>query len=135
MVYIAEHGADGPVLAREIAPETRVPKQYLSTILREAVRAGLLKSTRGKGGGFRLAKTASRIRLVDVFRPFDDVVARSSCPLGYHRCDDDDPCMFHQHWKPVAVAYKRMLEEATLQDVLTEGSRKQKQKRPRRKKK
>lgn len=117
-VHISEHGDDGPVLARDIARATHVPKQYLSSILREAVRAGLLKSTRGKGGGFKLARPKHRIRLLDVMQRYDDVLARAACPMGQPRCNDAQPCVFHDHWKPVAEAYRSMLEHTTLEDVL-----------------
>ncbi|MFQ5429006.1 MAG: RrF2 family transcriptional regulator [Phycisphaerae bacterium] len=121
LVYVAEHGVDAPVLAEEIAKKTGVPRQYLSSILRKAVRAGLLKSTRGKGGGFQLARARSRIRLLEVLRLFDDVVARAACPFGQARCSDENPCIFHDYWKPVATAYGAMLESTTLEDVVLSG--------------
>ncbi len=121
LVYIAQHAQEGPVLAREIAGKTNVPKQYLSTILREAVRSGLLKSTRGKGGGFQLAKPPLKTRLLDVLKPFDDIAARTGCPFGQEKCSDENPCVFHDHWKPVAVAYQDMLNDTTLYDMQREA--------------
>ncbi len=118
MVYIAQHADEGTsVLAKEIAEKTFVPRQYLSTILREAVRAGLLKSTRGKGGGYQLAKAAHKTRLLDVLRPFDDIAARTGCPFGQAECSDENPCVFHDHWKPVSVAFQEMLNGTTLRDM------------------
>ncbi len=133
LVYIAQHAEDGPVLAREIAEKTDVPRQYLSTILREAVRSGLLKSTRGKGGGFQLAGPASKTRLLDVLRPFDDIAARTGCPFGQEECSDDNPCVFHDHWKPVAVAYQDMLNDTTLQDMQLEAMQAPKKKKKKKK--
>ena len=121
MVYVAAQEAGRPVLAREIAMKTGVPSHYLSRILRDAVRVGLLESARGVGGGFKLAKPASRIKLYDVLAPFDDVLDRSKCPFGQPRCNDDHPCGFHEYWKPIAVAYRRMLEQTTLDHVGLEG--------------
>lgn len=117
MVYIAQRGENGPVLAKEIAEKTFVPRQYLSTILREAVRSGLLKSTRGKGGGYQLAKAAHETRLQDVLRPFDDIAARRGCPFGQAECSDLNPCVFHEHWKPVSAAFQDMLDGTTLHDM------------------
>lgn len=121
MVFIAGSDPERPVLAREIAEHTGVPLQYLSRILRDAVREGLLTSTRGIGGGFRLARASNRMRLIEVLAPFDDVVGRSRCPFGQPRCSDDHPCGFHVHWKPVAAEYRRMLEQTTLADVEADG--------------
>lgn len=123
MVYIAAHGAERAVGAKEIAAKTGVPAQYLSRILRDAVRHGLLKSARGVGGGFRLARPVQRIRLLDVLAPFEPTLTRTRCPFGQPRCSDDRPCGFHSSWKPVATAMRRMLEETTLAEVGPAGLR------------
>lgn len=120
-VFIATHGDDHPVLAKDIAAQTGVPVHYLSRILRDAVRAGLLDSARGVGGGFRLSRPADRIKLVDVLSPYDDVLDRSRCPFGQPRCNDQSPCGFHEYWKPIAVAYRKMLEDTTLAEVDEKG--------------
>jgi Rrf2 family protein len=121
LVYIAAQPAGRPVLARQIAAHTGVPAHYLSRILRDAVRVGLLESARGVGGGFRLTRPSRRIKLLDVLAPFDDVFDRSRCPFGQPRCNDERPCGFHAYWKPIATAYHRMLENVTLADVGTQG--------------
>jgi Rrf2 family iron-sulfur cluster assembly transcriptional regulator len=120
-VYIAARGDGHPVLAKDISAHTGVPLHYLSRILRDAVRAGLLESARGVGGGFRLARSPSRIKLVDVLSPFDDVLNRSRCPFGQPRCNDQNPCGFHEYWKPIAIAYRKMLEDTTLAEIDEKG--------------
>ncbi len=120
-VYLAAQDRTQPVLAKEIARQTRVPLQYLSRVLNSAVRAGLLESSRGVGGGFRLTRPPNKIKLLDVLSPYDDVLDRSRCPFGQPRCNDDHPCGFHDHWKPIAVAYRQMLENTTLDAIGLEG--------------
>jgi Rrf2 family protein len=121
MVYIASQPPDRPVLAREIAARTDVPIQYLSRILSEAVKEGLLESARGIGGGFRLARPSHTIRLLDILAPYDDVVGRAKCPFGQPWCDDANPCGFHDYWKPLSIAYRRLMEQTTLDQVSTKG--------------
>lgn len=120
-VFIATHEDGHPVLAKDIAAHTGVPPHYLSRILRDAVRARLLESARGVGGGFRLARPPQKMKLVDLLSPFDDVLDRSKCPFGQPRCNDQNPCGFHDHWKPISMAYRRMLEETTLADIDEKG--------------
>ena len=120
-VYIAGQGDKDPVLAKEIAAKTGVPSHYLSRILRDAVRAGLLESTRGVGGGFRLARPRNKLYLSEILAPFDDILNRSNCPFGQPRCNDRNPCGFHEYWKPIAVAYRNMLEDTTLDTIGVEG--------------
>ena len=55
VVYLASLPDHQPVRASELARAVDVPRNYLGKILHELVRAGILKSTRGKGGGFELA--------------------------------------------------------------------------------
>ena len=129
MLYIAEHGSESPVLAKDIAQQTRIPRQYLSTILRDAVRAGLLKSSRGRGGGFKLARPNHRIRLLDIFKSYEDINAKTGCPFGQARCSDEKPCAFHDHWKPVAEAYEKMLRETTVADLQDDQHRKRPKRR------
>lgn len=121
LVYIAGQNGDQPVLAKEIAAHTGVPLQYLSRILHNAVRAGLLESSRGVGGGFRLTRPQNKIKLIDILSPYDDVLDRSRCPFGQPRCNDDHPCGFHEHWKPISVAFRQMLENTTLDAIGQEG--------------
>jgi len=121
MTYLARQPAERRVGVREIARRTGVPAQYLARILRDAVRAKLLESARGVGGGFCLARPAKRIRLREVLAPFDDVVARCACPFGQASCGDGDACGIHPHWKPVKRAYLRMLERTTLAEVAVIG--------------
>jgi len=119
--YIAAQDGKNPVLAKEIAAHTGVPSQYLSRILNTAVRAGLLDSSRGVGGGFRLTRARNKIKLFDILSPYDDVLNRSRCPFGQPRCNDDHPCGFHEYWKPISLAYQQMLEETTLAEIGQEG--------------
>lgn len=121
MVYIAAHDREHPVLAKEIASKTGVPLQYLSRILHDAVRAGLLTSSRGVGGGFRLARPKAKIKLIEILSKYDDVLDKAKCPFGQARCNDSNPCGFHDHWKPISMAYREMLESTTLGEVGLEG--------------
>ena len=121
LAYIAGHDGQRPVLARDIAAKTGVPHYYLSRILRDATRAGLLESARGVGGGFRLARPSSKIRLHEVLAPFDDLLDRSKCPFGQLQCNDKHACGFHKFWKPISQAYWRMLDDAMLSEVGMRG--------------
>ncbi|MCP4594426.1 MAG: Rrf2 family transcriptional regulator, partial [bacterium] len=69
--HLAQHHGEGHVMAKDVAKATAIPEKYLQKILRDLVHHGLLKSTRGHGGGFHLAKPPSRIRLAHVVSPFE----------------------------------------------------------------
>lgn len=118
VVAIARVEEDRPVLAKEISSNGHIPAKYLSKVLRDLVHAGVLSSTRGIGGGFRLRRRVNKLKLIDVIRPFDDVPARSRCPLGHPKCSDDTPCAMHHQWRPVKDAFRALLEETTIAEVV-----------------
>ena len=115
---VARVREDRPVLAKEIAAQGQIPTKYLSKVMRDLVHAGVLSSTRGIGGGFRLKSKPETIKLVDVIRPFDDLQASRRCPFGNARCPDENPCSMHDQWRPVAEAYRVLLEQTTIADII-----------------
>lgn len=136
MVYIARQGESHPVLARDVADETGVPANYVSKILRDLAQRGVLSSTRGVGGGFRLAKPLDRIRIRDIVTPFESPLRRDQCPFGLPVCSEQKPCSGHEYYRNVKIAYDKFLDLTTLKDVArTGGDRKAKSTRKRKKSK
>ena len=118
MIFLARHRDEWPISGPVIAQEAGIPRKYLSSVLADLVRAGLLDGTRGKSGGFRIKRPAKRIRLAEVVHPFEPMNSqRRACPFGNAICNDKDPCGAHERWKGVKLALDRFLEETTLQDV------------------
>lgn len=132
MTYIAEHGDERPVLAKEIAGKANVPLKYLQKILRDLVRERLLTSSRGIGGGFRLGRPASKLRLIDVIEPFDGIQEPTSCPFGNPLCGEADPCPVHERWARAVKPYRDFLEGTTLAHLVRESVRKNKTQETRR---
>jgi Rrf2 family protein len=120
---IAQGSGDRPVLAKDIAKGGDIPAKYLSKVLGDLVRAGVLSSTRGIGGGFRLRQPPENVPLIEVVRPFEDVLASRRCPFGNPRCSDASPCPIHEQWKPVSEAYRSFLEQTTVADILRDRAR------------
>ncbi len=132
LIIVANEARDELVSGSRIAGCTGIPPKYLSTILRELVRHRVLDSTRGKGGGFQLARPADQILLNDALRPFEPMLAaQRPCPFGYAACSDEDPCSGHDRWKKVREAYDRFLNSTTLRDVATEKKKKKRRKKRR----
>jgi Rrf2 family protein len=118
IIHIGREGNGRPVGAREIAEAGDIPANYLSKILRELVRDGLLDSARGVGGGFRMAKPLEEIRVRDILRPFDDIARQIPCPWGNKECLEHDPCPLDSNWKPVADAFRNFVDNTTLRDLI-----------------
>ncbi len=117
LAYLATH-PDRQVFAHEIAAETDIPTNYLSKILHTLARQGLVKSGRGRRGGFRLALPPDRIVLKQVIAPFEDPEFPRDCLLGRPFCSDGNPCQAHASWKPISEQVSRFFETATLAELL-----------------
>lgn len=135
MIYLTQHhdrGEDRPVFGKKIARRIDVPAKYLSAILGDLVRAGLLSSTRGKNGGFHLSIPAKNVTLFSVLAPFERV-GPTRCPFGNTVCSDSDPCVAHTGWKKVLEARLNFLSETTVAQVAARelsAPAKQKARRP-----
>jgi Rrf2 family protein len=107
--------------AAGIAREIGAPPNYLSKLLQNLAREGLVRSQKGQGGGFQLTRDPRQISLLDVVQPIEPVSRWSGCVLGHRDCSDDTPCAIHHRWKQVRMAYLRMLAVTSLADLLAKG--------------
>ena len=73
---------DEPMITQRLAEVTKVPAGYLSKVLQSLGRAGLVKSTRGVGGGFILARPSTEITIYDIVQAVDPLQRIRTCPLG-----------------------------------------------------
>ena len=115
-IYLAER-PEGNHLSRDIAAGLAVPAQYLAKILQDLVRAGLLTSAKGRGGGFRLALPAQSISLMQVVHAIEGDRYAQGCVLGLPRCSDTEPCALHEVWKRTRSEFVRALETTLLVDL------------------
>jgi len=120
VLFIADHGADGPVRVDDIAASLRVPRNYLSKTLHALTRAGVLRSARGPKGGFQLADPPHRMTLARVVGPFEPAGERR-CLVGRPVCGDAHPCPAHDRWSGIAAAVEDFFGQTTLADLLRDS--------------
>lgn len=121
VTYLASRpeGEDRPVTLTEIADALVVPPNYLSKVTHRLVQEGLLESTRGPGGGFRLAVPADRLVLARVTAPFDTTGGPLPCLLQDRPCNPAEPCVAHERWKRIAGETRAFFEETTVAELLS----------------
>ena len=119
--YLADPELEGSaVQAAEIAEATGVPKNYLSKILHQLARQGVLVSERGPRGGYRLAGEPEEIKLVTVVEAVDPSVTQPACLLGRSVCSDRNPCNAHASWSALTGEIRQFLGETSLADLVGE---------------
>lgn len=113
---------DAVMLGRDLAESATIPPNYLSKILWSLRNAGIIDATRGSGGGYRLAKPAGEIRLIDVVELFDKTRTKSTCLFGAGRaCTDEAACPAHERWRRVRAEYMDFLMGTTIADIAKNG--------------
>jgi Rrf2 family protein len=114
--------ADSMMLDDVIAG-TDIPRDFLAKLFQKLVRAGILRSTKGRGGGFALAGATHEITLMQVVLAVEDCPAGQApamdrCVVGLEACTDDMPCPQHDLYKPIRQRLKDYLTTTTLADMV-----------------
>ena len=81
VVFLADQSPSAQTTG-QIAAATKVPPAYLSKVLQGLVRAGVVRSQRGLGGGITLSKTPEELTILDVVNAVEPIVRIATCPLG-----------------------------------------------------
>jgi len=129
LIHLAQHIDRWPIPGREIARRAGIPAKYLQKILGDLTRAGVLKSSPGRNGGFRLCRPGNRISLFEVIEPFERIQTKR-CPFGNAVCSDRNPCLAHHEWKKVVEAEQRFLKEVTIGAVAEPSTRSRRVRKP-----
>ncbi|MCS6860566.1 MAG: Rrf2 family transcriptional regulator [Abditibacteriales bacterium] len=118
MVELSEEQGE-PRSAESLAAVTHLPAPTMAKVLSELVRAKLVTSHRGPGGGFRLAKPPEEITLEEIVRAIDRGEVLEGCLMGLPMCGDVTACPLHSRWKEVREGIRRFLQTTTLADIVT----------------
>lgn len=119
VLYIAAH--ERAVQVGEIASAVGIPRNYLSKTLHRLARAGVLASTRGPSGGFRLAVAPEQLTLDGIIAPFADG-REDRCLLGRGTCGEVVDCPVHARWHPVASQLRQFFATTTVAALLAPPS-------------
>lgn len=123
LLSLALHAHDGqvvvPTSVRDIAERTGLPQPYLEQILLALKGAGLVRSKRGVGGGYVLARPADEIRISEVISAVDGPISLGDFgePHQDGSCDHEGQCVLLAIWKEAGDVMRRHLEGFTLAHI------------------
>ena len=103
--------------AAQLADQTHLAQPTVSKVLKLLLRRGLLHSTRGLHGGYRLARPAGEITAAQILDALEGPVALIECARHVHHCSIESTCGVGRAWQRVSVALRRVLEEITLVEL------------------
>ena len=120
MVDLARHAQAKPVSLSDIAVRQEISLSYLEQLFARLRRAELVKSVRGPGGGYRLARTSADTRVSEIILAVDEPIKATRCTeMGATGCRADrSKCLTHDLWEELGNQIHMFLSSVTLSDVL-----------------
>jgi FeS assembly SUF system regulator len=100
--------------ATQVADRTRLAAPTVSKLLKSFHRAGLVTSTRGAHGGYRLARASTSISAASIIDAIEGPVAITECSGNHSACDIESVCRTGNAWQRINSSIRRSLEEISL---------------------
>ncbi|NJM50004.1 MAG: SUF system Fe-S cluster assembly regulator [Sphingomonadales bacterium] len=120
MSAAARHCGSARSSASELAEETGIALPTTQKLVSILSKAGLLRSTRGSGGGIQLARPAAAISLADIIEAVEGPIAMTACIDGNkHECAIENLCNVQPHWGIVNQAVRSALADVPLSSLAT----------------
>lgn len=94
--------------------ELQLPYKYLTKLLTELEKKELVNASKGRNGGFTLAKNAKEIYLCDILEAIGESLDSQRCILGFEVCDALNPCALHAKWLGPKKSIENMLKNTSL---------------------
>ncbi len=121
MVDLARNSNGSPVALSDIADRQEISLSYLEQLFAKLRRGGLVKSVRGPGGGYLLARPIDGTRVSDIIMAVDEPIRATRCNVGSAAgCHTDKSrCLTHDLWEELGNQIHLYLSSVTLEDVVT----------------
>lgn len=126
MVDIALHRNETPIRIATISERQSISYTYLEQIFCKLRRAGIVTSTRGPGGGYRLARPAVEISIASIIEAVDEDIDATQCHGG-EGCTGGATCLTHHLWDELNQRMNQFLSNVTLADMVQRNYENQQQ--------
>jgi Rrf2 family iron-sulfur cluster assembly transcriptional regulator len=117
MLDLALNEVDRPVTLAGISERQEISLSYLEQLFSRLRRNGLVKSVRGPGGGYRIAKALDTISVSDIITAVDEQIDATQCG-GNENCHDEHRCMTHDLWASLNVKILEYLSGVSLAQLV-----------------
>lgn len=125
MLDLAMSEADKPITLAGISERQSISLSYLEQLFSRLRRSGLVKSVRGPGGGYRIAKPLTEISVSEIISAVDELIDATQCG-GQENCHEEGRCMTHDLWSSLNVKILDYLSGVSLADLVASNEAKAK---------
>ena len=109
--------SSGPVSLSDIATNQNIELNYLEQLFRKLRIAGIVRSIRGRNGGYIYAKNPSNISIKEVMHAVDEVLDATKCN-GTSTCNNGKKCSTHDLWHDLNILVEDYLEKITINNLV-----------------
>lgn len=106
----------------ELAQRSRIPPPTVAKLLKQLSAQGLLQSTRGVHGGYRLARSPARISVAQIVAALEGPIAVTECAIHSGDCGLESDCSTRANWQLINLAIRQALEAVTLEQMARPGT-------------
>lgn len=118
ILAMVELARDGGILsAQRLAERTEVETPTVSKVLKLLAQSGLVISTRGANGGYRVARKAGEINVAEIIAAIEGPIAMTECSVEQGLCHVEHNCSMRSNWQRISLAVARALEEVSLAEM------------------
>jgi len=118
MIDLALVYEEGPMLMKNISENQGISLKYLHALLTRLKEAGLVRSVRGAGGGFQLARHPSKIRIIEVVEALEGPLTPVGCVKDESVCERAEHCVARDVWRDLGDAMESTLSGLTLSELI-----------------
>ena len=122
MVDLAQHYADGPIPLAEIAKRQDLSAKYLEQLIILLKGAGLIRSARGRRGGYMLARNPEDINVGEIIETLGGRLALVDCVAEPELCERSPECPTRGIWVGMTDILKKQLFSLNLQDIVQKSA-------------
>lgn len=123
LIDMAEHPSTDNIPLKEVAERQEISEKYLENIVKDLVKAGIIKGLRGKGGGYQLNKAPDQINVYDVVCLMEGTLAPVAClDAETPPCRRMSDCRTLSLWKGLDDAVRTYLSAFTVEDLMQKKS-------------
>jgi Rrf2 family iron-sulfur cluster assembly transcriptional regulator len=121
LVSLSLHGGGKPLALHEVAAREDISLAYLEQLFVKLRRGKIVKSVRGPGGGYLLARPLDQIRVDEIIDSVEESLVPVSCMDAKGRCVCDDQCLSQSVWQGLGERVRLFLASITLADLTAEA--------------
>jgi len=118
VIYLAKQPQGRIVSLSEVSKAENIPEKFLAKIFQSLTRSGLIRSHRGAGGGFSLAKPANKITVKELLESIQGPIFFTKCLSNLYDCDRKEICKLRNLWKKAQDYSMKILTQKTLADLI-----------------